>query len=171
MPLAVCPHDCPDTCSMDVTVEDGRAVSLRGDPDRPFTAGFLCHKVSRYLERVYHRDRLLYPMRRVGPKGAGGFERISWDEALDEISQRFAAIAAGPHGPQAILPYSYCGTMGRIQSESLDRRFFHRLGASHLARTICATAGGVGYRYTMGTGQGMDPEAFRQSKYIINWGS
>ncbi|MCC7419263.1 MAG: molybdopterin oxidoreductase family protein [Planctomycetaceae bacterium] len=171
MPRAVCPHDCPDTCSMVVTLDGDRAVSLRGDPEHPFTQGFLCHKVSRYLERVYHRDRWLHPLRRIGAKGEGRFERISWNEALNEIASRFRDIAAGPHGSEAILPYSYCGTMGRIQSESLDRRFFHRLGASLLARTICATAGGVGYRFTMGSGQGMDPEAFRDSKYIINWGS
>lgn len=156
---------------MVVTLDAGKAVALRGDPEHPFTQGFLCHKVSRYLERVYHRDRLSHPMRRVGAKGEGRFERISWDVALDEIAARFRSVAAGPHGPQAILPYSYCGTMGRIQSESLDRRFFHRLGASLLARTICATAGGVGYRFTIGSGVGMDPEAFRDAKYVVNWGS
>ena len=168
---AVCPHDCPDACGMLVTMDGDRAVSVRGDREHPFTRGFLCHKVSRYPERVYHRDRLQFPMRRVGPKGAGQFERISWDAALAEIAQRFKAIADGPHGPQAILPYSYCGTMGKIQSEGLDRRFFHRLGASLLDRTICATAGVAGYTATIGSRQGTDPEAFSQSKYIINWGS
>ncbi len=154
-----------------VTLDGDRAVSVRGDRENPFTRGFLCHKVSRYPERVYHRDRLQFPMRRVGPKGSGQFERISWDSALAEIAERFKAIADGPHGPQAILPYSYCGTMGKIQSEGLDRRFFHRLGASLLDRTICATAGVAGYTATIGSRQGTDPEAFSQSKYIINWGS
>lgn len=168
---AVCPHDCPDACAMLVTLDGDRAVAVRGDREHPFTRGFLCHKVSRYPERVYHRDRLMFPMRRVGPKGSGQFERISWDAALDEITARFQAIADGPHGPQAILPYSYCGTMGKIQSEGLDRRFFHRLGASLLDRTICATAGGLGYTMTIGSKQGTDPDAFSQSQYIINWGS
>jgi anaerobic selenocysteine-containing dehydrogenase len=154
-----------------VSLDGERAVAVRGDWKHPFTAGFLCHKVSRYTERVYHRDRLQFPMRRRGPKGSGQFERITWDEALDEIATRFRDIASGPHGPQAILPYSYCGTMGKIQSEGLDRRFFHRLGASLLDRTICATAGVAGYVATIGSKQGTDPEAFRQSRYIINWGS
>lgn len=168
---AVCPHDCPDACGMLVTLDGDQAVAVRGDREHPFTRGFLCHKVSRYAERVYHRDRLQFPLRRVGPKGSGQFERISWDAALEEIATRFRAISDGPHGPQAILPYSYCGTMGKIQSEGLDRRFFHRLGASLLDRTICATAGGAGYTMTIGSKQGTDPEAFSQSQYIINWGS
>lgn len=168
---AVCPHDCPDTCALSVTVEGGRAVALGGDRQHPFTRGFLCHRVARYLERVYHPDRLQFPARRVGPKGSSRFERISWDEALDEIASRFRSIAAGSHGPQAILPYSYCGTMGKIQGQSLDRRFFHRLGASILDRTICATAGGAGYAYTIGSRTGMAPEGFAESRYIINWGS
>src|SRR5262249_51551309 len=119
----VCPHDCPDTCSMLVTVEDGRATKLRGDPDHPFTRGFLCQKVTRYLDRVYHPERLQYPLERVGPKGAGRFRRISWDEALDCIAARFQEIARSSDGPQAILPYSYAGTMGKLQGSSLDRRF------------------------------------------------
>jgi anaerobic selenocysteine-containing dehydrogenase len=168
---AVCPHDCPDTCGMLVTVQDGRAVGLRGDPDHPFTRGFLCQKVSRYLERVYHPDRLLWPMKRVGPKGKGSFARISWDEALDTIARRFADVAASPDGPQAILPYSYCGTMGKLQCSSLDHRFFHRLGASLLDRTICATAGAAGCDITLGTRAVLDPEAVVHSRYIINWGS
>lgn len=168
---AVCPHDCPDACSMLVTLAGDRAVGIAGDPQHEFTRGFLCHKVSRYLERVYHPDRLKHPLRRVGPKGANQFERISWHEALDTIACRFRDIAASPAGPQAILPYSYCGTMGKIQGESLDRRFFHRLGASKLDRTICATAGVAGYSYTIGDRVGMAPEAFAESRYIINWGS
>lgn len=168
---AVCPHDCPDTCAMQITVADGTAVKIAGDREHPFTQGFLCHKVSRYLDRVYHRERLTVPLKRTGPKGLGRFAPISWEAALDEIAGRFRAIAAGPHGPQAILPYSYAGTMGKIQNESLDRRFFHRLGASLLDRTICATAGGEGFTYTVGSRKGTDPEAFGESRYIINWGS
>lgn len=167
----VCPHDCPDTCSYIVTVEQGRATAIRGNENHDQTRGFLCHKVSRYLDRVYHPDRLLYPLRRVGPKGSGQFERTSWDSALDEIARRFADISRSVDGPQAILPYSYCGTMGKIQSESLDRRFFHALGASLLDRTICATAGAAGYALTMGCRIGMDPETFADSRLIINWGS
>ena len=168
---AVCPHDCPDTCGMIVTVRVGRAVELRGDAEHPFTRGFLCTKVARYLERTYHPDRLKYPLKRVGPKGKGAFERISWDEAIDLIASRFRAIAASPDGPQAILPFSYAGTMGKLQGSSLDRRFFHRLGASLLDRTICATAGAAGCDATLGTRAHMDPESVVSSRYIINWGS
>src|SRR5262245_12641412 len=168
---AVCPHDCPDTCGLVVTAKDGRAVELRGDRDHPFTKGFLCQKVSRYLERVYHPDRLQYPLRRVGPKGGGRFERVTWDEALDAIAARFRAIAASPDGPQAILPYSYAGTMGKLHGESLARRFFHRLGASLLDRTICASAGSAGCQVTLGTRAALDPETVVHSRYIINWGS
>ena len=168
---AVCPHDCPDTCGLVVTVRDGKAVDLRGDKEHPFTQGFLCQKVARYLERVYHPDRLQYPMKRVGPKGKGRFKRISWEEALDTIAGRFADIAASPDGPQAILPYSYAGTMGKLQGSSLDRRFFHRLGASLLDRTICATAGAAGCDITLGTRAAFDPEAIVHARYLINWGS
>jgi anaerobic selenocysteine-containing dehydrogenase len=167
----VCPHDCPDTCSMLVTVEDGRATRLRGDPDHSFTRGFLCQKVSRYLERVYHPGRLRFPMIRTGPKGKGAFRRVSWEEAIDLIASRFRAIADSTDGPQAILPYSYAGTMGKLQSESLDRRFFQRLGASLLDRTICATAGAAGCDITLGTRAAIDPEAVVHSRYIVNWGS
>src|SRR5262245_51927580 len=168
----VCPLDCPDTCSMLVTVRGGVAVELRGDPDHSFTRGFLCQKMARYLERVYSPDRLLYPMTRVGKKGEGRFERISWDEAIDTIAGRFAEIARSADGPEAILPYSYCGTMGKLQSSSLDRRFFHHLGASRLDRTICSTAGMVGYEYTLGRGRlGADPMAVPRCKFIVNWGS
>ncbi|AMV28884.1 Dimethyl sulfoxide reductase DmsA precursor [Gemmata sp. SH-PL17] len=170
---AVCPHDCPDTCGIVVTVdqETGRAVDLRGDKEHPFTKGFLCQKVSNYLERVYHPDRLLYPMKRIGPKGEGKFARISWDEAIRTIAEKFRAIAASEDGPQAILPYSYAGTMGKLMYSSLDRRFFHRLGASLLDRTICATAGAVGCDVTLGTRAVTDPEAAVNSRYIVNWGS
>ena len=169
---AVCPLDCPDTCSMRVTVQDGVAVDLRGDADHPFTRGFLCQKMARYLDRVYSPDRLLRPLRRVGPKGSGKFEPISWDDAIGEIADRFAGIAASGDGPQAILPYSYYGTMGKLQASSLDRRFFHRLGASKLDRTICASAGSAGYEYTCGRGKlGADPLGVPACRLILNWGS
>ncbi|QEH37549.1 Dimethyl sulfoxide reductase DmsA precursor [Aquisphaera giovannonii] len=168
----ICPLDCPDTCSMRVTVRDGVAIGLKGDPDHPFTRGFLCQKMAKYLDRVYGDDRLMHPLRRVGPKGAGRFERITWDEALASIASRFAAIADSPDGPQAILPYSYYGTMGKLQASSLDRRFFHRLGATKLDRAICASAGGVGYEYTVGRGRlGADPMGTPRCRLIINWGS
>jgi anaerobic selenocysteine-containing dehydrogenase len=168
----VCPLDCPDTCSMLVTVKDGRAVELRGNPDHPFTNGFLCQKMARFLDRVYSPDRLLEPLKRVGTKGEGRFEPITWDEALDTIAARFRAIANSSDGPQSILPYSYYGTMGKLQASSLDRRFFHRLGASILDRTICASAGTAGYEYTVGRGRlGADPLAMADCKFIVNWGS
>jgi anaerobic selenocysteine-containing dehydrogenase len=168
----VCPLDCPDTCSMLVTVRDGKAIDLRGNPDHSFTRGFLCQKMARYLERVYSPERLLHPLKRAGKKGEGRFERIKWDDALDTIARRFAAIARSGDGPQAILPYSYYGTMGKLQASSLDRRFFHRLGASMLDRTICSSAGGVGYEYTVGRGRlGADPLAVPSCKFIVNWGS
>ncbi len=134
-----CPHDCPDTCALLTTVENGRAIAIRGAPDHPATGGVLCTKVARYLDRTYSDQRVLHPMRRVGRKGEGRFERIAWDEALAIIASKFAAIAASDDGPEAILPYSYAGTMGLLQYGSMDRRFFHRLGASLLDRTICAS--------------------------------
>lgn len=168
---AVCPHDCPDTCGLMVVVRDGRAVDLRGASQHPFTRGFLCPKVARYLERVYHPQRLHWPMKRTGPKGKGQFARISWDEAIAAIAGRFQDIAASQDGPQAILPYSYCGTMGKLQSSSLDRRFFNRLGASVLDRTICATAGAWGSDVTLGTRAVLDPATVVQARYVLNWGS
>ena len=127
-----------------MTVEDGRGTRLRGNPEHPVTRGFLCGKVAQYLEREYHPDRLLYPQRRVGAKGEAVFERISWDEALDTIAARLQAIAR-EFGPEAILPYSYAGTMGLLNGAGMDRRFFHRLGASRLDRTICSSAGRRGH--------------------------
>lgn len=165
---AACPHDCPDTCAMLVTVTDGVATEIRGDPNHPNTAGVLCTKVARYLERSYHPDRLLHPMKRVGPKGLGHFERISWDEALDTIAAKLKAIAA--KDPRAILPYSYAGTMGQVQGEAMAMRFFNRLGASQLDRTICSSAGGYGYKYTIGAKIGTDTEQFAHAKLILIWG-
>ncbi len=164
-----CPHDCPDTCALVVTVENGRAIKVAGAEDHPTTNGFLCTKVNRYLERTYSPQRVLYPMKRAGEKGKGLFTRISWEEALETITAKFKEIAAD--NPQAILPYSYAGTMGLVQGESMDRRFFHKLGASLLDRTICASAGAAGYRVTIGASIGTDPERFNEAKLILIWGS
>jgi anaerobic selenocysteine-containing dehydrogenase len=167
---AVCPHDCPDTCAMLVEVDDhGRAVRVKGDPANPYTHGGLCVKVAHYEKRTYHTDRLLYPMKRIGQKGEGKFARVSWDEALDTIAAKLKSIAA--ENPESILPYSYAGTMGLLQGASMDRRFFHRLGASLLDRTICSSAGMYGMRYTVGASVGTNPETIDQAKYILIWGS
>jgi len=166
-----CPHDCPDTCALHVTVENGRAIKVEGDPLHPTTNGVLCTKVARYLERTYSDARVLHPLRRVGRKGEGKFRRIGWDEALDTIATRFAEIAASSDGPQAIVPYSYAGTMGLLQYGSMDRRFFHQLGASLLDRTICATAGKAGYVATVGAAIGIDMEEFENARLILIWGS
>jgi anaerobic selenocysteine-containing dehydrogenase len=154
-----------------VTVEGGRATRVAGDPDHPFTQGFLCAKVNRYIERTYHRDRLLRPLRRVGSKGQGRFEPVSWDDALTEIAERLMAIARSADGPQAILPYSYAGTMGLVQGSSIDRRFFHLLGASKLDRTICSMAGTVGMRMTVGANVGADAEGIPESDLVLLWGT
>jgi len=203
---AACPHDCPDACGVLITVEDGRATKIQGDPEHPVTRGFLCAKVAKYLDRVYSPDRVMYPMRRIGAKGPGQrscaphdrvrdpvphkqnqhnqnqreqnqhnqdahertWRRISWDEALDEIAGRFRGIAA-EFGSEAILPYSFGGTLGAINSASMDRRFFHRLGASQLERAICSAAGEAGLESVLGVKMGTEPEQFRHSKYIIAW--
>ncbi len=167
---SVCALDCPDACSLLINVEAGKGSRLRGNPEHPVTRGFLCGKVSRYLEREYSPDRLLYPQRRLGAKGAGRFERITWDEALEEIAGGLQAIAR-EFGPEAILPYSYGGSMGFLQGGGMDRRFFHRLGASRLDRTICATAGAAGMMESLGYRYGTEPEQFRHSKLIIAWGA
>jgi anaerobic selenocysteine-containing dehydrogenase len=191
---AVCPHDCPDACGVLITVEDGRATRIQGDPQHPVTRGFLCAKVAKYLHRVYSPDRVLYPVRRVAPKGplqparheakTGNrpasarrdqdyskiWCRISWDEALTEIASRFRAITE-EFGSEAILPYSFGGTLGALNGASMDRRFFHRLGASQLERTICSSAGEAGLESVLGAKLGTEPEQFRYSKYIIAWAS
>jgi molybdopterin guanine dinucleotide-containing S/N-oxide reductase-like protein len=195
---AACPHDCPDACGVLITVEDGRATKIVGDPAHPVTRGFLCGKVAKYLDRVYSPDRVLYPMRRVTPKGpiAGegpirlrsgqvrttrpgsavptrsveGFERITWVEALSEIAIRFKKIVS-EFGSEAILPYSYGGTLGALNGASMDRRFFHRLGASQLARNICSAAGEAGLKSITGVKLGTEPEQFRHSRYILAWAS
>src|SRR5882724_377818 len=195
---AACPHDCPDACGVLITVQDGRATKIQGDPEHPVTRGFLCAKVAKYLDRVYSPDRVMYPMRRIGPKGpalgSGGpaskvrsfapgqpgaavptqpepaWQRISWDEALDEITSRFRRIST-EFGSEAILPYSYGGTLGTLNGGSMDRRFFHRLGASQLERSICSPAGEAGLKSVLGAKLGTEPEQFAQSKYIIAWAS
>jgi anaerobic selenocysteine-containing dehydrogenase len=193
---AACPHDCPDACGVLITVEDGRARKIQGDPAHPVTRGFLCAKVAKYLDRVYSPERVLYPMRRAGAKGASEqalgsrhgalgkeesagknaratpseFERITWDEALDEIAIRFKQIAR-EFGSEAILPYSYGGTLGALNGGSMDRRLFHRLGASQLERTICSAAGEAGLKSVTGAKLGTEPEQFAQSRYIIAWGA
>jgi anaerobic selenocysteine-containing dehydrogenase len=164
-----CPHDCPDTCALKITVENGRAVRVQGDPEHPPTHGALCTKVSRYTERTYHEERVLHPLKRVGPKGSGQFVRVGWDEALSDIAARLAAIAA--RNPEAVVPYSYAGTMGLLQGESMSARFFHRLGASLLDRTICASAGGDALAATYGGKLGMHLESFADSQLILIWGS
>src|SRR5882672_7079509 len=173
----VCSHDCPDSCGVLVTVDEltGRAVKIQGDPSHPVTRGFLCGKVAKYLDRVYSPDRLLYPMRRragvaKGPlpqgKEAEAFERISWDEALDTIARQLQQIS-DQHGPESILPYSYAGTIGLLGYGSMDRRFFHRLGASQLDRTICSTAGGDALVSVYGRKLGTDTEQFPQARLIL----
>ncbi|HEY4959556.1 MAG TPA: molybdopterin-dependent oxidoreductase [Candidatus Limnocylindrales bacterium] len=170
---SACPHDCPDACGALITVEDGRATRIQGDPAHPITQGFLCAKVTKYLDRVYSPDRVLYPMRRVGHKGAGGpeaFQRVSWDDALDEIVAKLKRISA-EFGPEAVLPYSYGGTIAVLNGGSMDMRFFHRLGASQLLRTICSLTGGDAIVSMYGRKTGTEPEQFRHSKYIIAWGA
>ena len=182
---AVCSHDCPDSCGVLVTVQVGeggrpdRAVKVQGDPTHPVTRGFLCGKVAKYLDRVYSPDRLLYPMRRKagvrkGPLAQGreaeAFERMSWDEALDEIALRLKDIAA-EFGPESVLPYSYAGTIGQLGYGSMDRRFFHRLGASQLDRTICSSAGGQALKSVYGIKLGTRPEDFAHAGLIIAWGA
>ncbi|HME35790.1 MAG TPA: molybdopterin-dependent oxidoreductase [Candidatus Sulfotelmatobacter sp.] len=205
---AACPHDCPDACGVLITVEDGRATKIQGDPEHPVTRGFLCAKVAKYLDRVYSPDRVLYPMRRIGPKGpvagqrscaphdrvpstslgtgsdpfphkqephqhnpdAQTWRRISWDEALDEIAARFRAVTS-EFGSESILPYSFGGTIAALNSASMDRRFFHRLGASQLDRAICSAAGEAGLESVLGIKLGTEPEQFPYSRYIIAWAS
>jgi molybdopterin guanine dinucleotide-containing S/N-oxide reductase-like protein len=182
---AACPHDCPDACSVLITIEDGRATKIQGDREHPVTRGFLCAKVAKYLDRVYSPERVLYPMIRTKPKGSASlregragtpvapqnaFERISWDEALDEITHRLRRIIAD-YGCESVLPYSYGGTLGALNGASMDRRFFHRLGASQLERSICSSAGEEGLKSVLGIKLGTEPEQFAHSRYIIAWGA
>ena len=167
--LGACPHDCPDTCSLLTTVKDGVAIKVQGNPHHPLTDGVLCTKVSRYTERTYHPDRVLHPMKRVGPKGSGQFRQVSWEEALSDIAARLKAIA--DKHPERILPYSYAGTMGMVQGESIAMRFFNLLGAAKLDRTICSSAGSEALAQTFGSKVGMKVQHFAESKLILIWGS
>jgi len=167
--LGACPHDCPDTCSLLTTVQDGVAIKVQGNPNHPLTDGVLCTKVSRYTERTYHPERVLHPLKRVGPKGSGQFQQVSWDEALNDITVKLNAIAA--RAPERILPYSYAGTMGMVQGESIAMRFFNLLGAAQLDRTICASAGAEALTQTFGSKLGMKVQFFSESKLILIWGS
>lgn len=166
---SVCPLDCPDQCGLLLHKEDGRIVKVEGDPNHPVTKGNICNKVRNMAERIYDEKRLKYPMKRTGAKGEGKFERISWEEAIDTITSNWKKLVA-TEGPESILPYSFYGNMGLLTAEGMDRRFFHRLGASRLDRTICNSAGSVGYTYTMGGSFGIDPEETIHSKLIIFWG-
>ena len=165
----LCPHDCPDTCALLTTVENGRAVKVQGNPDHKHTQGVLCTKVSRYTERTYSPERLMFPLKRSGPKGSGQFVRVSWEEAIADIAAKLKVVVADQ--AEAILPYSYAGTMGWVQGEAMASRFFHKLGASLLDRTICASAGGEGLVYTLGGKFGMQTEFFSESNLIVIWGS
>jgi anaerobic selenocysteine-containing dehydrogenase len=166
---SVCPHDCPDTCGLVVGEENGRIAWVKGDPDHPFTRGSLCPKVNRYHERVHSTRRLLHPLKRIGAKGEGQFEQVTWDQALDEIAEKYRDIL-NTHGGEAILPYSYSGTMGVIQ-RSAGHAFFHKLGASRLWRTICSNTAEAGFNASLGPGPSTDIESTVDSDLIVLWGS
>ena len=166
----VCPHDCPDTCSWIVEVDGDRAVKIYGDPDHPITKGVLCPKVKRYLERTYHPERVLTPLKRSGEKGSGAFVPVSWEQALEEISEKLSELRE-KYGSETVLPYSYSGTLGLIQGSSMDRRFTHITGSSLLSRSLCSDAGITGYRYTIGSTIGTPPEDFPYARFIILWGT
>lgn len=165
-----CGHDCPDTCGWVVDVKDGVAARLSGDPTHPFSCGTLCAKVTHYLDRVYHPDRVLHPLKRVGPKGTGQFVRVSWDEALRDIAARWTQIIKD-HGAEAILPHSSAGVQGLIQMHSLDRRLLGSMGCSALDRNICGAVASSGLATTIGTGTGIDPEQIVHSRFIVLWGT
>ncbi|WP_223594233.1 molybdopterin-containing oxidoreductase family protein [Neobacillus bataviensis] len=166
---SVCPLDCPDQCGLLLHKKDGKIVKVEGDPEHPVTKGHICNKVRNMTERIYDENRLKYPLKRTGLKGEGKFTRISWEEALRTITAHWSELIQSD-GPESILPYSFYGNMGRLSAEGMDRRFFHRLGASRLDQTICSSAGSVGYKYTMGGSLGIDPEETIHSKLIIFWG-
>ncbi|WML58977.1 molybdopterin oxidoreductase family protein [Neobacillus sp. PS2-9] len=166
---SVCSLDCPDQCGLLLHKRDGKIVKVEGDPEHPVTRGHICNKVRHMTERIYDEKRLNYPLKRVGAKGEGKFERVSWDEAIRTITTRWKDLITSD-GPESILPYSFYGNMGRLTAEGMDRRFFNKLGASQLDRTICSSAGSVGYSYTMGSSVGIDPEDTIESKLILFWG-
>ncbi|MDA8344182.1 MAG: molybdopterin-dependent oxidoreductase [Thermaerobacter sp.] len=165
-----CPHDCYDTCSLRVYSDGARITRIAADPDHAITRGFLCMKVNRYMERLHHPDRVLYPLRRKGPKGSGEFQRIAWDEALGEIAERMGAII-NAYGGEAVLPYSFAGNMGCLSSGALDARFFHAIGASRLDRTICTASGNAALRWVFGSAFGPDPETIARARFILLWGA
>ena len=164
-----CPHDCPDTCSMIFEVEDGKLTGVHGNKDHPMTRGGLCVKLDDYEKRHYHPDRILHPMRRTGPKGSKQFERISWDEALNEVVSRWKEII-DEYGTQAIVPYSYLGHQGLIQGLNGGDAFFNKLGATVCERTFCGEGSATAWVLTNGPTSGVDPESFIHAKYIILWG-
>lgn len=166
---AVCSLDCPDQCGLLLHKQDGRVVKVEGDPEHPVTKGNICNKVRNMTERLYDPKRLQQPLKRTGPKGSGQFEPISWEEAIEIITSKWKTLIS-EHGAESILPYSFYGNMGRLNAESMDLRFFHRLGASRLERTICNSAGAAGYNYTMGGAFGTDPEDTVHTKLFIMWG-
>lgn len=167
---AVCPLDCPDTCGLLLHKENGKIVKVAGNPDHPVTKGAICNKVRNMAERVYHPERLRYPLRRVGPKGEGGFERISWDEAIKEITDRFKSLSE-EYGSESILPYSFYGNMGVLSVDGMDRRFFNALGSSKLKQSICNSAGTAGWTSVMGFNGGTLPEETIHADMIIVWGA
>ncbi len=166
---SVCPLDCPDRCALDVTVEGGRVAKIDGSERYDLTAGYICAKVRGFQKRVYSRERILHPMRRTGPKGSGRYERISWDEAFRIVADRFAELARSP-GPESILPFHYDGSNGMLTSGAMDARFWHRLGASHLARTFCAANTGAAWTAVFGDLPGADPMDVRESDAVVLWG-
>ncbi|MFO0809836.1 MAG: molybdopterin-dependent oxidoreductase [Gemmataceae bacterium] len=165
-----CPHDCPDTCGFVTEVRDGRAVAFRGDADNPVTRGWLCAKVRPYLDHVYHPGRLLHPLRRAGPKGSGRWQQIPWSAALAEIADRWRAIIA-THGAEAILPYSYSGTLGLVQMGVASARFWNRLGASQLNRSICGAAAELAVTATLGARWSPPYSAVAESRLVVLWGT
>lgn len=166
---SVCSLDCPDQCGLLITKKDGKIIKVQGDPDHPVTKGNICNKVRHMAERIYDSNRLEFPLKRIGAKGEGEFERISWEEAIRTITSKWKE-QINEYGPETILPYSFYGNMGKLAVEGMDRRFFHRLGSSRLDRTICSVAGSIGYKYTMGACLGIDPEETEHSKLFIFWG-
>lgn len=166
---SVCTKDCPDTCGLLVKVEDGKITKVKGDPNHPFTQGFICKKAGFFPQHVHNKERILNPLKRVGPKGSGRFEPITWDEALDEIVANIQRVSK-EYGPESILPYLYAGHMGLIQRNAGDA-FFNKLGATRLARTICGPAATAGYETTLGSGPSTDVESAVDSDFIIIWGS
>ena len=164
-----CPHDCPDTCAMTYTVQDGLLISAKGKPEHPMTRGGLCVKLKDFEAHHYNPERILYPMKRSGPKGTRQYTRITWDEALNEIKTRWSGIM-DEFGAQAIMPYSYLGNQGIVQGLNVGDPFFNKLGATVTERTFCGSASSTAWLMTYGPTGGVDPESFKHSSYIVIWG-